>query len=319
MAESVVLVDIVRSGFVEGRHRGSLVVLDRDGSIAATLGDPHAVIFPRSVNKPMQVAAMLALGLRLDGRHLALAAASHSGESFHLDGVEEILASAGLDPGDLQTPPELPYGVAARDEWIKCGRAPSRLAMNCSGKHAAMLATCVARGWDLDSYLSPAHPLQRAIEEHVSDLAGEEISVVGIDGCGAPVLGVSLVGVARAFRRHCLDDSPAAPRRVADAMRAFPEWVGGTDRDVTELMRGVPGLLAKDGAEAVYAAALADGRSVALKIDDGAQRARRVAMASLLARIGVRGDVLEQQATEPLWGGGDVVGELRAAAALNSL
>lgn len=319
MTDSVVLAEVVRSGFVEGRHWGSLVVLDGDGSIAAALGDPQSVVLPRSANKPMQAAAMVDAGLDVPAHLLALAAASHSGESFHLAGVREILSAAGLTDDALQTPPELPYGVATRAEWIRSGRPASRVAMNCSGKHAAMLATCVLRGWDVATYLDPDHPLQIAIARFISDVADEPLDVVGVDGCGAPLVGLSLIGLARAFHRHVVDDETDPTRRVADAMRNFPEWVGGTDRDVTDLMRGVHGLLAKDGAEAVYAAALPDGRSVALKIDDGGQRARPVVMASVLIRLGLRSPVLEQQSTEPLLGGGAVVGELRASAAVRAL
>lgn len=319
MLHSVELVDVVRSGFIEGRHRGSLVVLHEDGSIAVELGDARAPIFPRSTNKPMQAAAMVACGLDLEDHLLALSAASHSGEEFHLEGVRTILTGAGLTETALGTPPSLPYGEEVRDEWLRTGRGPSSIAMNCSGKHAAMLATCVIQGWDQPSYCQPDHPLQHAISTLMADQSDEPVRHVGVDGCGAPVLSSTLVGVARAFRNHVLADPGQPTRRVADAMRAHPEWVGGTDRDVTELMRGVPGLLAKDGAEAVYAAALPDGRSVAFKIDDGGMRARPIVMATVLARLGVRAGVLDEQATAPLWGGGAVVGELRASSVLQSL
>src|SRR5215213_3480249 len=140
---SVLLAEVVRSGFVEGGQRGSLVALAADGSRLLERGEPDAPAFPRSSNKPLQAVGLLELGLDLDGELLALAAASHSGESFHIDGVRKILADAGLDESALQTPPDYPIDDQAREAYIRAGGEKSAVAMNCSGKHAAMLATCV--------------------------------------------------------------------------------------------------------------------------------------------------------------------------------
>jgi len=301
----------VRSGFVEGVHRGSVVGLSSDGTVVLSVGNSAAPMFPRSASKPLQAAAMLELGLDLDGELLALAASSHSGEPFQLDGVRTILAKAGLDTTALQTPAEEPYDpVVARDR-ILAGLAAEPLTMNCSGKHAAMLATCVANGWDPSTYLDPAHPLQVAILAAFERYAGEPVTAVGVDGCGAPVLALTLTGLAGAVR-GCVLAEPGSPRRrVVDAMRAHPEWVGGTRRDVSALMRGVPGLLAKDGAEGVGVAALADGRAVGVKIDDGASRARQVVTAEALRALGVDAPVVAEQRTFPLGGGGRVVGQVR--------
>ena len=309
-----VVAEVVRSGFVEGRHHGSVVVLASDGSIAIEVGDVLAPMFPRSSNKPMQAAAMVTAGLGLGGELLALAAASHSGEPFHLDGVRKILAGAGLAVEALQTPPDYPYDAVAQREWIAAGQGPQPLAMNCSGKHAAMLATCVANGWDIATYRDPGHPLQRALRSTLEQLAGETVSATGVDGCGAPVLAISLLGLARAGRACVLGEPTSAHRQVADAMRSHPEWVGGTRRDVTALMRGVPGLLAKDGAEGVSVVALADGRAAAVKIEDGAQRARQVVTAAALQALGVDADVVGEQVTFELVGGGRPVGTVRAVA-----
>jgi L-asparaginase II len=306
------LAEVVRSGFVEGRHRGSVVALAADGSVILRVGDPDATVFPRSSNKPMQAAGMLASGLDLDGELLALASASHSGEPFHIDGVRRILAGAGLDADALQTPPDYPYDVEAQRDWVRDGHGPERIAMNCSGKHAAMLATCVAAGWDPATYRDAGHPLQLALRATLERLTGEPVSATGIDGCGAPVFAVSLTGLARAGRACVLADPGTPERRVADAMRSHPEWVGGTRRDVTDLMRAVPGLLAKDGAEAVSVLALADGRAVAVKIEDGGQRARQVVTAAALEWLGVDSDVVRRQQTFELLGGGQPVGSVRA-------
>jgi L-asparaginase II len=308
------LAEVVRSGFTEGRHRGSLVVLAADGSVDLSLGSPGAPVFPRSSNKPMQAAAILRTGLELDGELLALAASSHSAETFHLDGVRKILASAGLGVEALRTPASWPLDEAEKDAWIRSGGQPEPILMDCSGKHAAMLAACVARGWDTADYLDPAHPLQQQALEAIQQLSGETVSAIGTDGCGAPLMAVSLIGLARAFRAVLLADPGTPERRVADAMRAHPEFVGGTRRIDTWLMRGVPGALSKMGAEAVHAVALPDGRALALKIEDGAERAVGPVLAATLRRMGVTAtdDTLTRIASAPLYGGGSPVGEIRA-------
>jgi len=314
-APAAELAEVVRSGFVEGRHRGSLVVLAADGSVELSLGSPDAPVFPRSSNKPMQAAAILRTGLDLDGELLALAAASHSAETFHLDAVRRILAGAGLGTGALQTPPSWPLDDAEKEDWIRSGGHPEPILMDCSGKHAAMLASCVANGWATASYLDPAHPVQQQVLETVERLTGETVGTVGTDGCGAPLMAVSLTGLARAFRAMLLADPGTPERRVADAMRAHPEYVAGTRRIDTWLMRGVPGSLSKMGAEAVQAVALPDGRALAFKIDDGAYRAIGPVLAAVLRRIGVpgTGDTLNRIACAPLYGGGRPVGEIRAS------
>ena len=309
-----VVAEVVRSGFVEGRHRGSVVALAADGSVAFAVGDVATPIFPRSSNKPMQAAGMVGAGLTLTGELLALAAASHSGEAFHLDGVRAILDGAGLGVDQLQTPPDFPYDAETQRAWIRAGNGPERIAMNCSGKHAAMLATCVANGWDTETYTRPGHPLQLVLRSTLERLAGEEVAATGVDGCGAPVFAISLLGLARAGRACVLGSESSPERQVADAMRAHPEWVGGSNRDVSALMRGVPGLLAKDGAEAVSLVALADGRAVSVKIEDGAQRARQVVTAAALQALGVHAEVVAEQLTFELLGGGAPVGTVRALA-----
>jgi len=312
-----VVAEIVRSGFVEGHHYGSVAALAADGSVAWSVGDVVGQVLPRSCNKPLQALAMLRAGLDLDGELLALAAASHSGEDFHLAGVRAILGSAGLDEGALQTPEDYPLDDEAREALVRAGGHRSRVAMNCSGKHAAMLATCVANGWDTGSYLDPAHPLQVAIAETFAELTGEPIDVVAVDGCGAPLLSTSLTGLARAFRT--LATATAGPeRRLADAVRAFPEYTSGTRRDEAALLHAVPGAIGKAGAESCYAVALADGRAVALKTDDGAARVRPVLMAAALERLGVTedrdvdADAVRRTGVLELLGGGRPVGEIRA-------
>ncbi|WP_020138463.1 asparaginase [Streptomyces sp. 351MFTsu5.1] len=308
---------LIRGGLVEGTHYGSVVILGRDGEVRFQLGDIEAAFYPRSALKPVQAVAMVRAGLPLDGELLSLTAASHSGEERHLDGARRILDLAGITEAALRNVPDMPFGPAVRDEWIRDGRGPSRLAQNCSGKHAAMLYTCVLNDWPLDGYLDPAHPLQQAIAEIVEDLTGQRIARVTVDGCGAPLFSVSLHGLARAAAR-ITSAAPGTPEaRLADAMRAHPEMASGAGRDVAALMRAVPGLLAKDGFEGVEVAALPDGRAVAVKISDGANRARIPVAAAALARAGVPGDLLTEFQGEALLGGGVEVGSVRPVRSLD--
>jgi L-asparaginase II len=317
MSAPVIVAEIVRSGFVEGHHYGSVVALEASGAVAFAIGDVDHAILPRSCNKPLQAVGMLRAGLDLDGDLLALASASHSGEAFHLEGVRRILRSAGLDESALQTPPDYPIDEQAREEYVRAGGEKSSIAMNCSGKHAAMLATCVANGWDTATYLDPAHPLQVAIAETFADLTGEKVEVVAVDGCGAPLLSTSLTGLARAFRTVAVA-TEGPEKRVADAIRTHPEFTSGSRRDEAALLRAVPGAIGKAGAESCYAVALADGRAVALKTDDGAARVRPVLMAAALERLGVTedpsvdADAVRRTGVVELLGGGRPVGEIRA-------
>ena len=310
--DAPVVAHVVRSGFVESVHHGSVVALDVDGGSLFAVGDVIGPIFPRSASKPIQALAMLRAGLDLDGELLALATASHSGEWFHLAGVQRILAGAGLSEQDLQNTPDLPYDESTRHAWIAAGRGASSLAQNCSGKHSAMLATCVAAGWDTATYRQPQHPLQQLIVQTHADICGEAVAATGVDGCGAPVLAVSLTGLARAFSRIAAAPEGTDEAKLAAVIRAHPQWVGGTGRDVTALISGVPGLIGKDGAESVYAVGLADGRAFALKIADGGQRARPVVMAAALRRLGIHADVLDELATAPVFGHGQQVGSIEA-------
>ena len=305
----MILAEVVRSGFVESRHRGSVVVLDASGVVVAETGDVTGPVLPRSSNKPPQTVGMLRAGLRpADGADLALISGSHRGESFHVRRVRDILAAAGLAPDALRCPADLPLSVPARDAVLRAGGGPEPILMNCSGKHAGMLATCVANGWPLETYLDPKHPLQVAIADVVADLSGEPIAATGVDGCGAPVFAFSLTALARAFQR--LVDAPPGTfeRWVADEMRAHPELVAGTGGDDTVLMSAVPGLIAKGGAEGVVAVAIENVGAVALKIEDGAMRARIPVLLSALKRLGAPAPMME----ELILGGGVPVGEVRA-------
>jgi L-asparaginase II len=310
MDTNPVVAQVVRSGFTESWHRGAVAGLAADGTQAIRVGRTDVPIFPRSANKPLQAAGMLRGGLELDGELLALAAASHSGEDFHVDGVRKILSGAGLSEDDLRCPAAWPLDTPTAHGMIARGEHQSRIRMNCSGKHAAMLATCVLNNWPTAGYLAPDHPLQRLLRRTVEELAAERASSTGIDGCGAPLLALTLAGLARAFRALVLaaDGNPA--RRVAQAMRRYPEWTSGTSRDERILMDAVPGLLVKGGAEGVIAFAFTDGRSGAVKIDDGTERGRIPVTVAALRRLGA--DVPDELATVPVMGGDAEVGTVRA-------
>ncbi|HEY2878965.1 MAG TPA: asparaginase [Nocardioides sp.] len=320
---AVPVAEIVRNGFVEGHHYGSVVALAADGTVEWSVGDIDVPMLPRSCNKPVQALGMVRVGLDLPSELLALACASHSGEPFHIDGVRRILAGAGLTEADLQTPPDYPLDDDAREALIREDGERAPVLMNCSGKHAAMLATCVANGWPTDTYREPDHPLQQAIAATFADLTGEPIAVTAVDGCGAPLFSASLVGLAQAFRRLTLGETDSGDAdldaaRVADAIRAHPAYVSGTTRDERALLTAIPGAIGKAGAEGCYAVALRDGRAFALKTDDGAARVRPVLMAEALRRSGVLDDegvdseAVRRTGVVELLGGGRPVGEIRA-------
>ncbi|MFB4285342.1 asparaginase [Nonomuraea sp. MTCD27] len=310
MPDLAVLAEVVRSGFVESVHYGSAVGLDPSGRAEVALGRVEAPVLPRSSAKPFQALACLKAGAALAGPRLAIAAGSHTGEDFHVSLVRELLADYGLDTGALACPPSWPEDRATMEELIRRGQDVSRERMNCSGKHAAMLAASVANDWDVPGYLSPDHPLQLGVRSVTEELAGEKAAHVAVDGCGAPLFGLSLTGLARAVQALVLAAPGSAPRQVADAMREHPEYVGGTGHQNTELMRALPGAVVKGGAEGVLVAALESGHTVAVKVIDGSPRATTAVALSVLRLMGC--DVSGAAAYEQVdvLGGGVPVGRI---------
>ena len=305
MFNDAVLAEYVRDGVVESEHRGFLAALNADGSIFKSLGDVETKIFPRSTVKCAQASAMVRSGLDLEPRLLALAQSSHSGGQMHLDGAREILASVGLSESALQCALDRPLGDAERRAWGE--KPPTQIAMNCSGKHAAMLATCVKNGWPIETYLEQSHPLQLAIKAELEKLAGEKITLTSTDGCGAPLFLLSLIGLARAVRAITISTDPVH-QSVMSAARAFPEMVGGVGRHNTEMMQQVPGLFMKDGAEAVNVCSLADGRTFVFKVSDGSLRAFRTIVHACLKDFGIDTPLT----LEKVMGGPRVIGTIRA-------
>jgi L-asparaginase II len=300
-----VLAEYVRDGFVESVHRGYLLALNADGSTNLALGNSDQLIFPRSCVKSIQGAAMVRAGLKLEPRLLALGCSSHSGSAEHLSAVREILALAKLDENALQCMLDKPLGEEDRRAWGD--KPPTRISMNCSGKHAAMLLTCVINNWPIESYLDPAHPLQIAIKTELEALAGEAITLTSTDGCGAPLFLMSLAGLARAIRAITLS-TDVVQQSVMSASRAFPEMVAGKGRLTTQMMEAVPGLYMKDGAEAVEVASMTDGRTLVFKVADGSLRPFRVLVHAGLQRLGID----SPYEAENVLGGDRIIGNIRA-------
>ena len=300
----VPIAETTRSGVVESVHFGAVVALDADGITTWWAGDPHTDIYPRSALKPLQAQAMVGAGFTADAEELAVAAASHNGEPVHLDVVRRILASAGLDESALGNTPALPLSPPVAADVLRAGGRPAPLLQNCSGKHAAMLSTCVANGWEIDGYLEFDHPVQKLIDSYIATAAGG-VSHTGIDGCGAPTAMVTLVGLAFAVRTLAIRRT-----EVYEAMSAHPHLVAGTGREDTALIRAVPGLLAKGGAEGVHVVAHSDGRAVAVKVADGSEHARVPVMLAAMRSLGFDVDGL---AVPSILGHGRPVGEVRFA------
>lgn len=286
-------------------------MLDPDGAVRVAAGDTGATaapMLPRSSLKPAQAVAVLEAGAELTDDEVALAAASHSGEDVHRAGVAALLERHGFDEAALACPPDRPLGVAADHAWGT--RAPSALAMNCSGKHAAMLAACATVG-DPARYTDPDHPLQVRVADVVARLAGP-VRHTTVDGCGAPALAVTLRDLAR-LGHHLATAAPgAAEHRVATAMRAHPHLVAGTDRLDTTLMTALPGTIAKSGAEGVLLLVTPAGHALALKVADGSGRA--LGPASLAALRSVDQDIprgITESVAPPVRGGGRPIGDHR--------
>src|SRR3954452_13657760 len=236
-SEVPVVAEVVRSGVVESVHRGSVVALGVNGDTVVEVGDVDTQVFPRSSLKPLQALAFLRAGWQpATDEEIALACASHSGEPGHLDVVRRILASAGLDEKALDNTPDMPLDAVAAREWARAGGEPDPLHQNCSGKHAAMLATCVANGWTIEGYRDPSHRVQQLVKETLTELTGDDVQHTAVDGCGAALFSCTLRGLARAFARLSTAAVGSAEAQVASAMRTHPWLVGGTDRDVTLLM-----------------------------------------------------------------------------------
>jgi L-asparaginase II len=323
---AVELAVVERSGFVESRHIGAAVVLAADGHVVTQLGDISTPILARSTLKPLQALAAMQSGVPLRGAQVALACASHTGSLDHMDVVEGMLKAAGAKEDQLQCPAAWPQDETARTWLTRSERGKSRLAFNCSGKHAAFLWACTENGWDTHSYLEPNHPLQQRIRTVIEEFSGEQIAHLGIDGCGAPVAAISLTGLARAYSllAKAPSDKSANARAatIATSMLDYPWAVQGRGEANTIVMEELD-VIAKIGAEGILAMATPQGVSVALKVLDGNLRATSLVGLTLLAACGAVdipgvSSVLEK-VVEPVLGGGRPVGKIRLGHAVSAL
>jgi L-asparaginase II len=336
------LVEVKRGSITESRHRGHIVAVEPGGNIIASLGAPHNVTFPRSSAKPFQALPLLLTGAAerfgFNDREVALACASHNGEPIHTEIAASMLRKIGLGAEALKCGVHAPYSAEAAAELRARGEEPNVLHNNCSGKHVGMLAVALHLGASIDNYISPENPVQKAIVDvfsKFSDVAVTDMAV-GIDGCAAPIFGVTMKAMALAYARLVSPPASfdhatrAACERVIHVMTAYPELIGGTSQRLdTEVMRAAPGrVVSKVGAEGVYTAGIIpckewpNGLGLALKIEDGDdKRARPTVVIEALRQLDVlRDESLEAVARYAFFPvtnrRGDVVGEISASFSL---
>jgi L-asparaginase II len=310
------IVELVRNGFAESVHRGHLAVVDADGTLLAAAGDATAEIFVRSAVKPFQAAASIELAaeaeVSLDAAAVAIASASHAGRSDQQVEAARLLALAGLDESALACPEALPADLAT----LLDQRIPTRLAHNCSGKHAAFLLAHTAAGGAPERYLRRDARIQRRVRAWLAEAGRSDPAGPGVDGCGAPAWRLPLAGLALGFVALARRAAPQLAQ-VRDAMGSRPDLVGGLPAADTELMTSDGRIVAKRGAEGVLAAGLRTSAGVfgvALKVADGSARAAAPPVAAALAALGA---TVPTSCLEPaVLGGGRVQGSLRPAGGL---
>ena len=300
-----ILAKVTRGDLVESLHLGHLIVLNVDGSTYLSKGSPELPIYPRSAIKSLQAAAMLKAGLKVEENELSIICASHSASQSHIDLVTKMLTSRGLSTSQLKNAVDKPLGEKEKISWGD--KAPSQLAQNCSGKHAGMLISCQQNGWDMNTYLDLDHPLQVAIKNEIEVLSGEKVSATSVDGCGAPLFAISLIGLAKAIS-NLVKSKEESYQQIVLACTKYPELVAGDGRLTTRMMRAVPGLFMKEGAEGVQVCALSDGRVIAIKIIDGSWRPVAPIIMEIFKRWGV--DMPDESVK--IYGGASVIGTVIA-------
>lgn len=313
-ADAPVVAHLIRDNRVESVHRGIGIVIGSDGKELARVGDPTALVYPRSTLKPIQTFSILETGTPLEPLQIALATASHQGTTQHRDGVEAFLHAHQLSTNLLQCPADWPMGDEAKTEMLTSGLTePNQLAMNCSGKHAGFLACCQHMGWGLENYLDPSHPLQVMIKRRIEELAGEKVSHTTPDGCGAPLHRLSLRGLATALAT-VTNEKTAESIALLDAI-ADNSWAIAGHGSANTLVIDTLGGIAKIGAEGLVVIALRGGPSAVVKILDGSMRATTPFALTLLHQVGAIDtstyDSLLDQTSARVYGGLHVTGRLR--------
>ncbi|MCC7047152.1 MAG: asparaginase [Alphaproteobacteria bacterium] len=323
-----ILVEVTRGTMVESRHAGAVAVLDAKGKVALGCGDIAQPIYPRSAIKPIQALALVESGAaehyQLSDQEVALACASHGGETRHVAAVLRWLGRIGCTVDDLECGAHPPSHEASAQALFRANGQVTQLHNNCSGKHTGFLTLAKHMGWPTKGYIRADHKVQQTVLKGLQDLCGVDLGggPKGIDGCGIPVVGIPLDRLALAMARMA-DSSGlsltrvAAIQRIRQAMTREPFFVAGTGRFCTRLMTALGDqVVAKTGAEGVYMAALPrQGLGVCIKIQDGASRAAQIALAAVLERLGIAG--ARELETAPLSNvAGLRIGEVRPAAAL---
>jgi L-asparaginase II len=293
-----VLVQVMRGGIVESRHRGSFAVVDQGGGLVVGVGETTRPVFPRSAIKAFQALPMVETAgdrFGFTDAEIALACASHAGEPEHVRLARSMLAKLELSEADLECGPHWPTDAVAQRALAASGEGAGRIHNNCSGKHAGMLALALALGADPKGYTQPSHPVQRTVAATLRELCGidPDGQPCGTDGCSVPTWALPLWALAQGFSRFATGAglSPGrkrAARRILAVVRAHPFLVAGSGRFCTRLMEAVPRAFVKTGAEGVFCGAVPHaGFGIAVKCDDGAARAAEVIMAALLAHLPV--------------------------------
>lgn len=311
-SDGVVLAALTREGIAESLHHGVVCVVDHTGKVLLQRGNSAAVVYPRSTLKPLQAAAVLSTGVGLTTLETALATASHSGSLEHRSAITEFLHRHGFTADDLQCPVDWPLGSQERADLVAIGGSASRVAMNCSGKHASFLAACAHRGFDTTNYLEAQHPLQTLIAGAIEEWTGENISFSSTDGCGAPLHALSLQGLATGIARLSRGESPESAALLS-AVQAHPWALDGKNRANTVTIETIGGI-AKIGAEGLVVIGTPEGVAVAVKIMDGSMRATTPVALEALLLVGAitshQRDTTNSVVSEPVTGGGRIIGGL---------
>lgn len=293
-----------RGGILECIHSGHVRVENPDGQVALQRGD-DVEFFPRSSLKPFQALAALKAGAHLTDEQLALACASHAGTPEHVQVAQSVLDSLRLTRADLLNTPDFPLDDVAAAAVHAEGGEKEPIFQNCSGKHAAMLASCTASGWDTTTYLDHTHPLQVLIRDTLEELTQTQVRW-SIDGCGAPTATTSLSGLARAMRTLVTAEEGTLEHRISRAMRTHPHLISGHGRFDTLAMQNVPGIVVKGGADGVLMAGFPDGATIITQVADGNHRANTPTFMAAMNALGVDADLAWAQ--ENVYGHGRVVG-----------
>lgn len=328
---SVKLVEVIRSGTVESIHRGDIAVLKHDGTVLYSAGDINHVTFMRSAAKPIQAIGLLEAGIAdafgLELSEIALTLSSHSGEKTHIEALKKMMRKIGVEESDLRCGVHDPLSRTAALEIYSNGRVPTVLHCNCSGKHLGHIAALKAYGMSIENYWEPASGIQSELRNIISRFAGVEESEIsmGTDGCGVPVYGIALRNMAVAYANLCNEGFMEgrylkAQNYVVSSMTMYPEMIGGDGRLDTELMKNFGSrVVGKFGDEGVYCAGLiGKGVGIALKIEDGGNRAVGPAILETLVQIGAVGSD-EMKVLKDFWNPpiknhrGETVGEVKPA------